>query len=156
MRRLDLNRALLPLMLAGALMSGCAKSVDKGTVANNAAQAPDVEAVEEPDAVGAAANEAAGLPTDDWVGRWNGPEGLFLDIQPSPDGRPGHYTITNRDNLDRQGGYDGVAAGAAIRFVRDGQELSIRPGAGAETGFKYLAGRQDCLVVVPGREGYCR
>lgn len=156
MRRLDLNRALLPLMLAGALMSGCAKGVDKGTVANNAAQAPDVEAVEEPDAVGATANEAAGLPTDDWVGRWNGPEGLFLHIQPSPDGRPGHYAITNRDNLDRQGGYDGVAAGAAIRFLRDRQELSIRPGTGAETGFKYLAGRQDCLVVVPGREGYCR
>lgn len=156
MRRLDLSRALLPLMLAGLSLSGCAKSVDEGSVANNAAQAPDVEAIEEPDAVGAASNEAAGLPTDDWVGRWTGPEGLFLDIQPSPNGQRGHYAIANKYMLDRQGDYAGVAEGAAIRFVRDGKELRIRPGKGAETGFKYLADRQDCLIVAPGREGYCR
>ncbi|GAY22616.1 MULTISPECIES: hypothetical protein [Sphingobium] len=147
---------ILPLMAMGALTSGCARSADEGGAANNAAQPADVEAIAEPDAVNAAANGAAGLPTDEWVGRWNGPEGLFLDIQPSPDGRPGHYAIANQDNLDRQGDYPGVAEGATIRFVRDGRDLSIRPGTGAETGFKDLAGRQDCLIVLPGREGYCR
>jgi hypothetical protein len=59
-------------------------------------------------------------------------------------------------NLDRQGDYPGVAEGSTIRFVRDGKDLAIRPGKGDETGFKYLAGKQDCLIVVPGQEGYCR
>lgn len=87
---------------------------------------------------------------------WTGPEGLFLDIQRSPDGKPGHYTIANKDDLDRQGNYSGFAEGTTIRFVRDGRDLSIRRGIGDETGFKHLAGKKDCLIVVPGQEGYCR
>jgi hypothetical protein len=144
-------------VIALLLLAGCAKSVDEGDAANNAtAPAATVETIDDPDALGAADNMAVGLPTDDWVGRWSGPEGLYLDIQPSPDGKPGHYAIANKDNLDRQGDYDGIAEGSTIRFVRDGRDLAIRPGKGDETGFKYLAGRQDCLIVVPGREGYCR
>jgi hypothetical protein len=128
--------------------------------ANNAAGAENVatvETIEDSDAA-PAANEAADarLPTDDWVGKWTGPEGLFLDIQPSPNGKPGHYALTNKDNLDRQGDYPGIAEGTTIRFVRDGKDLAIRPGTGEETGFKYLAGKSDCLIVVPGQEGYCR
>ncbi|WP_242125041.1 hypothetical protein [Sphingobium sp. Sx8-8] len=148
--------AVLPALLAGASLGGCGKSVDNGSTGNNAAQSSAVEAIEEPDAVNAPTHEAARLPTDDWAGRWTGPEGLFLDIQPSPDGQPGHYAITNKDNLDRQGDYDGVADGSTIRFVRDGKDLAIRPGKGVETGFKYLAGKSDCLILVPGKEGYCR
>ena len=45
---------------------------------------------------------------------------------------------------------------STIRFVRDGKDLAIRPGNGDETGFKYLAGKQDCLIVIAGQEGYCR
>jgi len=101
-------------------------------------------------------DDAKALPTDGWVGRWTGPEGLFLNIQPSPDGKPGHYAIANRDTLDRQADYAGTAEGGAIRMMRDGKELTIRAGTGEETGFKYLAGKQDCLIVVAGREGYCR
>nr|WP_176590159.1 hypothetical protein [Sphingobium sp. EM0848] len=156
MKRRKIASVLLPAILLLPTLGGCARSADKGNVADNATAAPSVEAIEEPDAVNAGANEAAGLPTDDWVGRWAGPEGLFLDIQPSPDGKSGHYAIANKDNLDRQGDYNGVADGATIRFVRDGKDLAIRPGIGAETGFKYLAGKTDCLIVVPGREGYCR
>ncbi|NWK95597.1 hypothetical protein DM806_07920 [Sphingobium lactosutens] len=144
-------------MAAMLLLAGCAKSTEDGNAANNAAAPPTtVENIEEPDAIGAAGNETAGPPTDDWVGRWTGPEGLFLDIQPAPDGKPGHYAIANKDNLDRQADYNGVAEGSTIRFVRDGKDLAIRPGKGDETGFKYLAGKQDCLIVVPGQEGYCR
>ncbi|HEX7877159.1 MAG TPA: hypothetical protein VF489_11315 [Sphingobium sp.] len=150
-------RALIaPALLVVALAGGCSKAVENNAAANNMAQAPTVEAMEEPDLVRGPENEAVGLPTDQWVGRWAGPEGLFLDIQPSPDGEPGHYAIANRDTLDRQADYPGVADGEAIRIRRDGADLTIRPGTGDETGFKYLAGKKDCLIVVAGREGYCR
>lgn len=143
-----------------ALLGGCAPNMDEETANANAAHnagAMQAEAIDDRDTLGNAAGVDAGrLPTDDWVGRWNGPEGLFLDIQPSPDGEPGHYAITNKDTLDRQDDYAGVAEGPHIRFVRDGKDLSIRAGSGEESGFKYLAGRTDCLIVRPGREGYCR
>ncbi len=150
-------RALSPLLVLPLLLAGCAKSDDNVAVVNNAANGAAVETIEDADAVPANVQTAdARLPTDDWVGRWTGPEGLFLDIQPSPDGKPGHYALTNKDNLDRQGDYSGIAEGTTIRFVRDGKDLAIRPGKGDETGFKYLAGKQDCLIVIAGQEGYCR
>lgn len=150
-------RALSPLLILPLLLAGCAKSDDTMAVANNATNAAAVETIEDMDSVPANAQASdARLPTDDWVGRWTGPEGLFLDIQPSPDGKQGHYALTNKDNLDRQGDYSGVAEGTTIRFVRDGNDLAIRPGKGDETGFKYLAGKQDCLIVIAGQEGYCR
>ena len=43
-----------------------------------------------------------------------------------------------------------------IRFTRDGKDLTIRPGTGAETGFKWLAEKENCLIVIAGEEGYCR
>ncbi|BAV65934.1 hypothetical protein [Sphingobium cloacae] len=143
-----------PMAVAIAL-TGCAKSTEN-VAGNNAAQPGAVETIEDVDTLGNHAPEAARLPTDDWVGRWTGPEGLFLDIQPSPDGKPGHYAIANQDTLDRKGDYTGIAEGATIRFVRDGRDLAIRPGKGSETGFKYLADKNECLIVIPDREGYCR
>lgn len=154
--RLPFVRLVLPALCVGTLLSGCAKSVDNGTASNNAAEVANVETIEDTDSVAVPDNRAEGLETDAWVGRWTGPEGLFLDIQPSPDGQPAHYAITNKDNLDRQGDYSGLAEGTTIRFVRDGKDLVIRPGIGDQTGFKYLAGKQDCLIVIPGQEGYCR
>ncbi|MDI1296870.1 MAG: hypothetical protein PSY12_13480 [bacterium] len=156
MTALTPRRMILPSLLAIALLGGCAKGTDKDAGANNgAANIAAVETIDDPDSL-EGPNAVTAVPTDDWVGRWNGPEGLFLDIQPSPNGKRGHYAITNKDNLDRQGDYAGIADGTTIRFVRDGKDLAIRPGTGAETGFKYLAGKQDCLIVVPGQEGYCR
>lgn len=142
-----------------AALTGCGGSPDQGDGVANAmmSNGASVETIEDPDAVGAADNRSVAIPpTDAWLGRWTGPEGLFLDIQPAPDGKAGHYTVANRDSLDRQADYQGVADGATIRFVRDGKDLSIRPGTGAATGFKYLAAKQDCLIVVPNQEGYCR
>ncbi|WP_420145714.1 hypothetical protein [Sphingobium sp.] len=151
-------RTLSPLLLLPVLLAGCGKNAENVAVANNSANgAAAVETFDESDAAPVGNDGVAARPvTDDWVGKWTGPEGLFLDIQPSPDGKPGHYALTNKDNLDRQGDYQGVANGATIRFVRDGKDLSIRPGRGDETGFKYLAGKTDCLIVLPGQEGYCR
>ncbi|MHA6769980.1 hypothetical protein [Sphingobium ummariense] len=152
------STAIMMTAMAMCLLAGCAKGVDNEAQAgNNAAMPANAEMIEDTDAMGqGAAEDAARLPTDDWVGRWTGPEGLFLDIQPAPDGKAGHYAIANRDTLDREADYSGIAEGATIRFVRDGKDLSIRPGTGAKTGFKYLADRQDCLIVVAGQEGYCR
>ena len=52
--------------------------------------------------------------------------------------------------------YAGQAAGETIRFTRNGRALTIRAGSGPETGFKWLAEKTNCLIVVPGKEGYCR
>ncbi len=94
--------------------------------------------------------------TDGWIGRWTGPEGLFLDIARDP-AAAGRYRLTIKADLDGDGDvYSGRADGAAIRFARGGHDVTIRPGRGADTGFKWLADKQDCLIVVPGQEGYCR
>ncbi|WP_336959767.1 hypothetical protein [Sphingobium aquiterrae] len=105
------------------------------------------------------ASEAEGnasLVSDSWMGRWTGPEGLFLDIRAADDGTPGHYALTIQDTLDRKADYAGMADGKGIGFTRDGKAFSIRPGSGADTGFKYLADKKDCLIVQKGKEGYCR
>ncbi|MDX3901199.1 MAG: hypothetical protein QHC40_11930 [Sphingobium sp.] len=150
-------RALGP-SVAALLLAACeGEDRGNGVEATNASGNMVVEAIEDPDSVNAAADRGAAMPpTDAWLGRWTGPEGLFLDIRPAPDGKAGHYLITNKDSLDRQADYQGVADGTTIRFVRDGADLTIRPGSGDATGFKYLAGKQECLIVIPGREGYCR
>lgn len=148
---------LLAATMLALVLTACGGNPDSmnGAAADNSA-APGVESIEDNDSINMAGTAPAVLPTDAWVGRWTGPEGLFLDIQPAPDGRPGQYAITNRDNLDREASYSGVADGEAIRFDRDGRQLNLRPGKGDETGFKYLAGKTDCLIVEVGKEGYCR
>jgi len=115
------SRFTLPLLLAGALLTGCGPAAETDNVANVTANAQTVETIEDSDAINSADGPAGRLPTDDWIGRWTGPEGLFLDIQPAPDGKPGSYALTNKDNLDRQGDYAGMAEGAMIRFTRDGR-----------------------------------
>ena len=92
------------------------------------------------------------LPTDAWIGEWVGVEGLVLDIAPSS--AAGRYTLTVT-LLDGTSKYDGTAEGDVIRFERDGKAETIRAATGAETGLKYLAAKQDCLVIKPG-EGFCR
>ena len=151
-----MTRRLSPFLLVGAFLTACTPAADTNEAANAMASAPTVETIEDTDAINGADGPVGRLPTDDWIGRWMGPEGLFLDIQPAPDGQRGSYALTNKDNLDRQGTYVGMAEDATIRFTRDGEPLTIRPGTGAETGFKYLADKTDCLIVVAGQEGYCR
>ncbi len=41
-------------------------------------------------------------------------------------------------------------------FTHGGIVQTIRPGTGAQTGFKQLAGKQDCLILIVDKEGYCR
>jgi hypothetical protein len=91
---------------------------------------------------------------DAWVGRWDGPEGLYLEIS------PGEATNTVRlrlkDTLDSEGEYTGVLLDDGIRFERAGRTEILRRGSGAQTGFSALRNRTDCVIVRPKEEGYCR
>ncbi|MGY2375498.1 hypothetical protein ACW9IB_13435 [Pseudomonas sp. SDO524_S393] len=96
-------------------------------------------------------------PTDQWVGRWIGVEGLNLTIAKDDAVGRGHYLLTMQYGLDADdsGTFKGEAAEDGIAFTRpDGPQL-MRAGDGEATGLKWLAGKKDCLVVNAG-EGYCR
>jgi hypothetical protein len=101
-------------------------------------------------AFGCTPDEGAGTATDAWVGRWNGPEGTYLELT----GGGGVYEITVKD-LDAARTFSGVSANGAIEFRRDGTTERLTHTNGDETGMKWLAGKADCLTVKPG-EGYCR
>ncbi|MBC3255239.1 lipoprotein [Pseudomonas paralactis] len=96
-------------------------------------------------------------PTDQWVGKWIGVEGLHLTIAKDDNIGRGHYLLTMQYGLDADsaGTFKGEAAEDGIAFTRpDGPQL-LRAGDGAATGLKWLADKKDCLIVTTG-EGYCR
>lgn len=135
------------LLLAACARGEDAKPIDNSMVTENAAAA---EAMDDIEPTGNSA--AAALPTDAWVGKWIGVEGLVLDIQPA--GEPGRYMLSVT-LLNGTKSYDGAAAGETIRFTRDGRPESIRAATGNETGLKWLADKQNCLMIREG-EGFCR
>jgi hypothetical protein len=96
-----------------------------------------------------------GIPTDAWVGRWRGVEGLNLVIARDAAKGPGHYTLTQQYTLDDKGVFAGTAVGDLIQFHRPDGDQTLRETDGAATGLKYLASKKECLTVKPG-EGYCR
>ena len=96
-------------------------------------------------------------PTDQWVGKWTGVEGLHLSIAKDDSIGRGHYLLTMQYGLDADdsGTFKGEASEDGIAFTRpDGPQL-LRAGDGAATGLKWLADKKDCLIVATG-EGYCR
>ncbi|MGM0856161.1 MAG: hypothetical protein ACQEW0_03655 [Pseudomonadota bacterium] len=127
------------------LISGCAH--DSNTPASGAAES------------GTSTEQSAPhhQVTDQWVGRWTGVEGLFLEISKDASAGPGHYLLHMRYGLDADqiGTFEGQATADGIRFNRgDGPQL-IRAGDGEATGMKWLLEKEDCLIVRTG-EGYCR
>src|SRR5690606_2166804 len=88
--------------------------------------------------------------TEQWLGRWNGPKGTYLEIS----GTPADYRLTIAD-LDGPRRFVGRAQGAKIVFVRDGVVETLSASDGEATGMKWLADKPDCLTVRRG-EGYCR
>ena len=88
--------------------------------------------------------------TDKWQGKWNAPEGTFLQLA----GGNGKYEVTIQ-NLDGPRTFQGNAVGDRIEFERNGIKESIRATNGAETGMKWLSEKSNCLTVRAG-EGYCR
>ena len=99
---------------------------------------------------GCTTDGAAARRTDDWLGRWNGPEGTYLEIAEAN----GAYEITVKD-LDRARTFTGSSVGDAIEFRRDGANEMLTATDGDATGMKWLAGKKNCLTIKPG-EGYCR
>jgi len=97
-----------------------------------------------------AGTAAASITTDAWIGKWNGPEGTFLEIS----GGDGSYTITIQD-LDGPKQFQGKSNGSEISFERNGTTETIQSSNGADTGMKWLAEKSDCLRVHLG-EGWCR
>ncbi|MGO2391295.1 MULTISPECIES: hypothetical protein [unclassified Halomonas] len=95
--------------------------------------------------------------TDQWVGRWTGVEGLFLEISKDEPAGPGHYLLEMQYGLDAEqsGTFEGQATDEGISFSRDDGQQLLRAGDGEATGMKWLAEKEDCLVVATG-EGYCR
>lgn len=143
---------------AALALAGCGQGGEQGVGAPNG----DILAnalVPPGDRPAAGAEPAAAAetsPVDAWLGRWDGPEGLFLNVARHPGGLP-RVQLTIKDNLDSTGTrYLGHVEGQTIRFTRGGAEQAIRAGNGAETGFKWLAAKRDCLIVVQNQEGYCR
>lgn len=96
------------------------------------------------------ADASAAPATDKWLGKWNGPEGTFLQLA----GGNGQYEVTIQ-NLDGPRTFQGKSAGQQIEFEREGVKESLRATNGAETGMKWLSDRSNCLTVRTG-EGYCR
>lgn len=144
------------VMIATALaLAGCAKGQEAVLPGNEDAAvnfSRDASAGDADAMADVAENAAAPLPTDAWTGKWMGVEGLVLDIQPS--GERGRYVLSVT-LLDGTKSYEGVAEGDVIRFTRDGRPESIRAAKGDETGLKWLAGKQNCLMIKQG-EGFCR
>lgn len=85
-----------------------------------------------------------------WIGRWHGPEGTYLEIAKNAD----QYQITI-SNLDGPRSFRAVADGRRLVFERDGVRESINVGTGTETGMKWLFDKNNCLIVKTG-EGYCQ
>ncbi|WP_423821697.1 hypothetical protein V5738_15330 [Salinisphaera sp. SPP-AMP-43] len=97
---------------------------------------------------------AAAAHPRDWVGRWHGPGAAALQIMPATDS-PG-YTLTIRSAAGITSHYHATTVDDRLIFERGGQTLAIRSGRGAETDSSALTAQSDCLIVVPGRQGYCR
>ncbi|GGO98406.1 hypothetical protein [Stakelama pacifica] len=93
---------------------------------------------------------------DEWVGKWVGVEGTYLDIKkPGDEDASADYALTMQYDLDHKGTYDGKATKAGIAFSRPDGDYVLKKATGDEIGLKWLAGKQDCLMVKQG-EGYCR
>lgn len=141
---------LAPLAaLALAACGGATTPTENAVLAAENAAGLDGDVVELP---------VESMPADagtvsEWNGRWTGVEGTYLTIAPAD--APSRYRLTMRYTLDDEGSFDGVESAGGIAFTRPDGEQLLRAGDGDATGLKYLAGKQDCLIVKPG-EGYCR
>jgi len=106
----------------------------------------------QPAPAAAAQPAAASVPAvpPEWLGRWTGPEGSWLEIARTDDS----YTVTVM-NLDGARSFPGIVDAQGLSFERDGVRETIHPSDGAGTGMKWLTEKTNCLKIKAG-EGYCR
>jgi hypothetical protein len=147
-----MNDRIGPAVAALLLLTACARGekaqpIDNGGIADGLAAEDAID-----DAGNEADASAPALPTDAWIGKWIGVEGMMLDIQPA--GEHGHYMLSVT-LLDGTKSYEGTAEGDMIRFTRNGRPESIRAATGQKTGLKWLADKTNCLIIQQG-EGFCR
>ena len=93
---------------------------------------------------------SSSIATDQWIGKWNGPEGTFLQIS----GHGGNYDLVIQ-NLDGPTSFKGNSTGSEIQFLRNGKPESIQATDGEGTGMKWLMGKSHCLKIGKS-EGYCK
>jgi hypothetical protein len=88
--------------------------------------------------------------TDQWLGKWIGPEGTYLVLS-----KNGEKYVVEINSLDGPTTYDGASTGDHIEFQRNGQNESIHAGSGEETGMKWLLDKKNCLIIKTS-EGFCK
>jgi len=98
-----------------------------------------------------AAPAVEAFATDAWLGKWVGVEGLALVIERGAG--PGTYNLTI-SLMDSTTKHVGTADNTRIRFERNGTEY-IHAGKGSDSGLKWLADKNNCLIIKEG-EGFCR
>lgn len=154
-----MTRTMTALAMLAAL-TACGKvepteSIPNGTVDTSVI---DAMANETPSALNSGDEMITAVePVDpaQWVGRWVGVEGMYLDIQPDAARGPGAFTLEMQYSLDDSGTFPGDAVGNGIRFTRPDGTFLLTATDGEATGLRYLLEKQDCLTVTTG-EGYCR
>ncbi|CAN5179468.1 hypothetical protein BH09PSE3_BH09PSE3_22620 [soil metagenome] len=133
-------------LVALLLIAACAKPAPENVAVSNIAD-PEITEVADDSGGGEGPTAVA-----DWNGKWVGVEGLVLVIAPGATADTRKLKITL---LDGTNDYDGKVENDTIEFTRGGKIETIHAGTGAETGLKYLADKDDCLIIKPG-EGFCR
>ena len=140
------------ILLATVALAACSgPKPDAPAVATNDSAPAVVAAAPAPDDAIAPPTAPARLEAD-YVGRWIGVEGMYLNVTKRAGGG---VSLEMQYDLDQKGTYDGTVTPDGLRFTRDGVTETLRPTDGDATGLKYLADKTDCLTVKSG-EGYCR
>ena len=149
MRRL----ILLTVLAASAANAGAC------TEANN--PAPNKPATPTPAASASPAASPAASPSgspvagaktaDSLVGKWNGPEGTYLNVS-----KKGEKFEIEVKNLDGSKTYEGTAKGDVIEFTRNGKTETVKHATGEETGMKDMLKETNCVVITKGSEGFCQ
>ena len=121
------------------LFTGCQESKAPGASSASPASSPAASSL-----------SADSARIEPWIGKWDGPEGTFLQISKAGDS----YEIVIR-NLDGPRAFAATPVASGLQFSRDGRVETIHAGSGEDTGMKWLLDKKNCLVINKG-EGYCR
>jgi hypothetical protein len=148
-----LSFGILAVALAG-LIAACEPKANTPGVNTPPATSPSPVAPASP-AVSPTGSPAADVKpsakVESMVGKWNGPEGTYLNITKKGTG----YEVEVK-NLDSAKKFDGIAKGDTIEFTRNGKTETVKSANGAETGMKGFEKETNCLVITKGSEGFCK